>query len=194
MKVLVACEESQTVCLAFRSAGHEAFSCDIQDCSGGYPEWHIKDNVLNHLEGWDLIIGHPPCTYLSSVTAPLLFKNGSIKDFDRYNKGLEAASFFYSLWNAPCKFICLENPTPLKYFNLPKYSQIIQPYYFGHEYSKRTCLWLKNLPPLFATCLCYDYTPWVYSHLPYSRSSKVRSKTFPGIANAMAVQWSNIYE
>lgn len=194
MKVLVACEESQAICLAFRNKGHEAFSCDIQNCTGGHPEWHIKDDVLNHLIGWDLIIGHPPCTYLSAITAPLLFKEGSIFNLERYNKGIEAAKFFYKLWNADCKYICLENPRPLKCFNLPSYSQVIEPYYFGHEYSKRTCLWLKNLPPLFATCFCEVKESWVYSHNPGSRTSIIRSKTFAGIANAMANQWGNIYE
>lgn len=140
MKVLVACEESQRVCMAFREKGHEAYSCDIQDCSGGHPEWHIKGDVLQILNGyhdfttqdgtyhdtvlndeWDLIIAHPPCTYLSNVGAPRLFdgKDHTIKDMNRYQKGLEAKEFFMNFINADCDKICVENPTPSKIWALP---------------------------------------------------------------------------
>ena len=150
MKVLVACEESQRVCIEFRKLGHEAYSCDIQDCSGGHPEWHIKDDTLKYLEGWDLIIAHPPCTYLTNCGAPSLFKGGKMNE-ERYKKGLEAKKFFLKLLNAPCEKICVENPTPLRIFELPPHSQVIQPYFFGDPFQKRTLLWLKNLPLLIPT-------------------------------------------
>ena len=169
MYILVACEESQTVCIAFRQKGHFAFSCDIQSCSGGYPEWHIKSDVLSILNGncffdtqdgsrhyvhnWDLIIAHPPCTYLTKASATRLFP-GCVLNEQRYNDGLAARDFFLKILNSNCNKVCIENPTPLKIFNLPECTQVIEPYFFGDPYTKRTCLWLKGLPPLFATCLC----------------------------------------
>lgn len=196
MKVLVACEESQRVCIAFRNKGHEAYSCDIIDCSGGHPEWHIKDDVLKHLEGWDLIIAHPPCTYLTRAGAPVLKKHP-----ERFEMGVEATEFFMRLYNAPCSKICVENPIPMRLFNLPKYSQIIHPYEFGDLACKPTCLWLKGLAPLKPTkILDKSLIPmrrWVNSKgkknscsLWYDKGgSKHRSKTFQGIADAMAEQW-----
>ena len=202
MKILVACEESQVVCKAFREKGHEAFSCDIQSCSGGKPEWHIVGDVLPLLNGntqfitqdgvthyivgnWDMLIAHPPCTYLSKVSAPILFdKEGNI-NLARYYRGLEARFFFMTLYNCSIPKICIENPTPLSLFGLPYHSQVIQPYWFGHPYSKRTLLWLKRLPPLFATLIEPEYESWC----KINRDSKIRSKTFPGIAQAMAEQW-----
>lgn len=153
MRVLVACEESQEVCKAFRELGHEAYSCDIQDCSGGHPEWHLKQDVLPLLnEEWDLIIAHPPCTYLSNAGARHLYPHGLL-NMERYEKGLEAKEFFMKFLNCKCKKVCVENPLPSKIFRLPDYSQIIQPYEFGHPYKKKTLLWLKNLPPLKPTCI-----------------------------------------
>lgn len=202
MKILVACEESQVVCKAFREKGHEAFSCDIQRCSGGKPEWHIVGDVLPLLNGntqfitqdgvthyivgnWDMLIAHPPCTYLSKVSAPCLFdKEGNI-NLARYYRGLEARFFFMTLYNCSIPKICIENPTPLSLFGLPHHSQVIQPYWFGHPYSKRTLLWLKGLPPLFATLIEPEHESWV----AINRDSIIRSKTFPGIAAAMAEQW-----
>ena len=202
MKILVACEESQVVCKAFRERGHEAYSCDIQRCSGGRPEWHIVGDVLPLLNGntqfitqdgvthyivgnWDMLIAHPPCTYLSKVSAPILFdKEGNI-NLARYYRGLEAKFFFMTLYNCSIPKICIENPTPLSLFGLPYHSQVIQPYWFGHPYSKRTLLWLKGLPPLFATLIEPEYESWC----KINRDSKIRSKTFPGIAMAMAEQW-----
>lgn len=219
MKVLVACEESQRVCIAFREPGHEAYSCDIQDCSGGHPEWHIKDDALKYINGrcsfvicdgkaheisgkWDLLIAHPPCTYLSNAGACRLYpKKGQINQ-KRYQKGLEAKDFFMMFYNADCDKIAVENPIPSKIFCLPKYTQTIQPYEYGHPYSKKTCLWLKNLPPLKPTEIISDYTPYLpsgtgrklkgtsYGAKEQDRNRKVmRSKTFPGIAKAMAEQW-----
>lgn len=219
MKVLVACEESQRVCMAFRELGHEAYSCDIQDCSGGHPEWHIKDDALKYINGrcsfvtcdgkahetsgkWDLLIAHPPCTYLSNAGACRLYPNKGQLNQERYQKGLEAKEFFMMFYNADCDKIAVENPIPSKIFDLPKYTQTIQPYEYGHPYSKKTCLWLKNLTPLKPTEIISDYTPYLpsgtgrklkgtsYGAKEQDRNRKVmRSKTFPGIAKAMAEQW-----
>jgi len=202
MRVLIACEESQTVCKAFRKLGHEAFSCDILPCNGGHPEWHIQDDVLKHLnDGWDLMIAHPPCTFLSRAGARWLHQGGNISQ-ERYKKGIKAKEFFIALLNANIKRICVENPTLLKVFNLPKYSQVIQPYEFGHKFSKRTLLWLKNLPKLKPTNIIKDYTPYLPSNTGGKkrgqkfkikgviRDQKKASKTFEGIAEAMAKQWS----
>lgn len=202
MVVLIACEESQEVCKAFRDRGHDAFSCDLQDCSGGHPEWHIKADALEMLKlKWDLIIAHPPCTYLSNAGARWLFAGGELNQ-ERYEKGLAARRFFMSFLHSNCGSVCVENPIPSKIYELPTCSQIIQPFEFGHPWSKKTCLWLKGLPPLMATEILEDYKPYVSSgsytktHDPkykgYSRiggSAKSRSKTFSGIAKAMADQW-----
>lgn len=202
MRVLVACEESQEVCKAFRARGHEAFSCDIQDCSGGHPEWHIKDDVLHHLDGWDLIIAHPPCTYLSAAGACRMFPKAGQIDIERFAKAMKAKEFFIKILDADCQRICIENPRPLKCVELPQHSQSIQPYEFGEPWSKLTYLWLKGLPPLFSTEIVADYKPYVSCRTSRNKgnpdksgmsrrggSQKIRSKTFPGIAKAMAEQW-----
>lgn len=192
MKVLVACEESQVVCKAFRERGHEAYSCDIQPCSGGHPEWHLLSDVLGHIEdGWDLIIAHPPCTYLTSAGASRLYGNdGKIKDYVRYWKGREAARFFMTLFESGCERIALENPTPMKCFELPRYTQIVEPYMFGDPWHKRTCLWLKGLQPLRPTNITEPTTYWVGNNAKGGhRNQKMRSKTSPGLAAAMAEQW-----
>lgn len=164
MKVLVACEESQAVCIAFRKLGHEAYSCDTQECSGGHPEWHIKGDVLPLINGnkpfitmdgdlhaivgtWDLLIAFPPCTYLTNAGSIRLRIKGEINK-ERMAKAVEAKAFFMKFLEADCQKICVENPTPGKIHQLPQYTQAIQPWWFGHPYTKRTCLWLKNLPPL----------------------------------------------
>lgn len=200
MKVLVACEESQRVCIAFRNKGHEAYSCDIQPCSGGRPEWHIQGDVLPLLEqDWDLIIAHPPCTYLSKAGACRLYpKAGQIEE-QRYKKGLEAREFFMKFYNCKCPKVCIENPVSLKIFNLPPCTQEIEPYQFGHPVSKKTRLWLKGLPPLLPTNIVVKqgtYLPSSTSKNAYSgkndkctRDPKEASKTFEGIAKAMAEQW-----
>lgn len=204
MRVLVACEESQRVCIAFRERGHEAYSCDILECSGGHPEWHIKDDALKHLnEKWDLIIAHPPCTYLT-VTGNRWF------DIDRYGEKAikrhqlkrEAIKFFMQLVNAPCEKIAVENPVGAMSSEYRKPDQIIQPYEYGHPMTKKTCLWLKNLPLLKPTnivkpeyVICADGKRYSKVHVetfsikdPEERA-RVRSKTFEGIAQAMAEQW-----
>ena len=193
MKVLVACEESQRVCKAFRERGHEAYSCDILPCSGGHTEWHIQDDVLNHLDdGWDLIIAHPPCTYLSNAGARFLFPKGILNQ-DRYKKGLEAKEFFLKLLNANCPKICVENPVSSKIFEMPKHTQEIQPYQFGHPFKKKTRLWLKGLEPLKATNIVDVSESTKIAGNWFNKGGKDRqknrSKTFEGIAKAMAEQW-----
>lgn len=216
MNVLVACEESQRVCKAFRERGHEAYSVDIQEPSGGHLEWHILGDVLPYINGncffatmdgkyhvitgqWDLLIAHPPCTYLSSAGANCLFDcNHNIINREREAKLFEAVLFFNYFLNARCDRIAVENPAPLKYCKLPKYTQIIEPYYFGDPWKKRTCLWLKGLPPLEKTDVVEPLSCWVETSrtcrtklmgLKGARSAKDRSKTFPGIASAFADQW-----
>lgn len=208
MKVLIACEESQEVCKAFRERGHEAYSCDIQECSGGYPEWHIKDDALKYINGrcsfvtcggaeheiygkWDLLIAHPPCTYLSNAGATRLYKKidgKSYAEIERLKKGLEAKEFFCAFICADADRIAVENPVPSGIYMLPKYTQIIQPYYFGHPYSKKTCLWLKGLPELTPTNVVSPICSWVTKF----HDSRTRSKTFTGIAKAMAEQWGKL--
>ena len=204
MKVLVACEESQRVCMAFRKRGHEAYSCDILDCSGGHPEWHIKDDALKHLnKDWDLIIAHPPCTYLT-VTGNRWFnvdKYGE-KAIKRIEKRDEAAKFFMKFVNAPCEKIAIENPIGYMSTAYRKPDQIIQPYQFGHPMSKKTCLWLKGLPLLKPTkivepkyVICSDGKRYSELHVKTfsikssEERARIRSKTFEGIAEAMAEQW-----
>lgn len=206
MKVLVACEESQVVCKAFRALGHEAYSCDIQPCSGGHPEWHIQGDALQALysQSWDLVIAHPPCTYLTAASAVRLFNHDhTVKDVHRLIAGFEAKHFFLKFLNAPVPMVAVENPCPLRFFGLPPYSQIIEPYIFGDPWKKRTCLWLRGLPNLVPTDLVEPLVLWVGSTsgrsgtgrvksaytLSSHRDSKMRSKTFPGIAFAMASQW-----
>ena len=207
MKVLVACEESQEVCKAFRALGHEAYSCDIEPCSGGHPEWHLQCDALEMLKmKWDLIIAHPPCTYLTNAGAVRLYDNNHIiKDKERDEKGFKAAEFFNMFLNANCDKIAVENPIPLKRYKLPRCSQIIEPYMFGEPWRKKTCLWLRGLPPLMATDIVVPKGLWVGStsgrrdsaiysryELKLHRNPKLRSKTFPGIAKAMAEQWGGI--
>jgi hypothetical protein len=220
MKVLIACEESQTVCIEFRKRGHEAYSCDIQDCSGGHPEWHIKydvlkiiratefftqDNVLHIISEWDMMIGHPPCTYLSYAATAFWNKQG------RLELRLEALNFFAKLWLAPIEKICLENPKSCASPTIAKYTQQIQPYYFGDRDFKTTWLWLKNLPLLVHSKEDDLFSDRTHTLRPipiridntdrakkryftdsnnWDKKDGIRSKTFPGIAKAMAEQWS----
>ena len=216
MKVLIGCEESQAVCLAFRALGHEAYSCDLKPCSGGYPEWHYEQSIFEVAEfGWDLLIAHPPCTYLT-VTGNrwFSFEKYGQKAIDRWSDRFDASMFFIKLWNLPIDKICLENP--IGFINgIIKPTQIIQPYYFGDEAQKTTCLWLKGLPTLKHYSQSDLFTEqthvdrgemisWIndkgekktmpkwYSDafkLPAYERAELRSKTFPGIANAMAEQW-----
>ena len=236
MNVLIACEESQRVCIAFRERGHNAFSCDIEPCSGGHPEWHIMQDVVPLLNGrcsfktidgtehsidekWDLIIAFPPCTHLAVSGAAWFDK----KRADGRQR--EAIEFFMQIMNADCDKIAVENPVNIisgdyigKHFadlqnkhNFPiKPAQAVQPYEFGDEARKKTCLWLKGLPKLVPTNIVSPGERAVVSGKTYSvgasadmardengkiipwndpRTAKIRSKTFPGIARAMAKQW-----
>ena len=166
MKILVACEESQMVCKAFRQLGYEAFSCDIQDCSGDQPEFHIKGDALEeaYSEKYDLMIAHPPCTFLSKAGARWMYPTAGNLDQERYRKAIISRDFFMKLLNAPIKYIAVENPTPLKIIDLPNHTQVIQPYFFGHPYSKRTLLWLKNLPELSPTNIIEKYEQYLHSN------------------------------
>ena len=201
MRILVACEESQEVCKAFRERGHEAYSCDTQECSGGVPEWHLQVDVLELLKmKWDMVIAFPPCTYMTNASAVRMRVNGVIQE-KRYQKAMEAKEFFMKFYVAVCPRIAIENPTPMKLIGLPPYTQAIQPYWFGHPYSKRTCLWLKGLPPLIPTDVLDHHEPYVNggckdAHGNYrrfqgrkERDPQTRAKTFHGVAQAMAEQW-----
>jgi hypothetical protein len=198
MRVLIACEESQAVCKEFRALGHEAYSCDIQDCSGGHPEWHIKNDVRDVLYNrtWDLVIAHPPCTRLANSGVMWLEKKGLWDD-------LAGAVDFFNVFNTYGKAggkIAIENPIPHKYAveHIGMYSQIIQPYQFGHLERKATCLWLYGLPELVETNNVFEQMKKLpkreqqrVHYLPPSKDrAKLRSKTYEGIAKAMATQWS----
>lgn len=230
MKVLIACEESQRVCMAFRKKGHEAYSCDVIPCSGGHPEYHIQQDVLSVLNAnmtfkvhgnseigmigfhtcdgllhvvrkWDLIIAHPPCTYLT-VSGNRWFnvERYGQKAIDRIREREKAAQFFMQFVNCDCDKICIENPIGYMSTHYRKADQIIQPWQFGHPYTKSTCLWLRDLPKLTPTnILERPKDGWVnQSFTPDGRyggfntkfrTAKERSKTFQGIADAMADQW-----
>lgn len=220
-KVLIACEESQTVCKAFRERGHEAYSCDIQVPSGGHPEWHIHGDAIAALQGgkivtmdgvthdigrWDLLIAHPPCTYLTNAGARHLWKGGKLQP-DRVQKGILARDLFMRFWYATIPRVVIENPVPSKIFCLPGYSQIIQPFQFGHPVTKKTCLWERGVSPLEPTnivepvkgrkLILKDGTIrsscWVMDcRGSKEERAKTRSKTFPTIAAAMAEQWGSL--
>lgn len=200
MDVLIACEESQEVCKAFRERGHNAFSCDLQECSGGHPEWHIindvleiiseksygfstQDGGLHIIEGWDLIIAHPPCTHLAASGARWFPEKQ--KDFRQQ----KAIVFFMRLMLAPCPRIAVENPIGIMSTCYRKPDQIIQPWQFGHGEVKATCLWLKGLNPLQSTDIVDGREARIWKMAPGPDRAKERSKTFPGIAKAMAEQW-----
>lgn len=226
MRVLIACEESQAVCKAFREKGHEAYSCDIQDCSGGHPEWHIKGDVLPllngrcsfktcdgaewHIDGrWDLIIAHPPCTYLT-VTGNRWFnvERYGEKAIQRMEEREKAIQFFLTIACADCDKIVIENPIGIISTVWRKPEQIVHPYYFAENKDdvncerKATCLWIKGVKKLEYEI---KYKPRVVRYkngkgtdspwhintmgLPADERAKARSKTFPGIAKAMAEQW-----
>ena len=205
MKILVACEESQAVTIELRKLGHEAYSCDIIECSGGHPEWHLQQDVIPLLkQKWDMIIAFPPCTYLT-VTGNRWFnieKYGE-KAIQRYKDRDFAINFFKMFADADCERIAIENPVGIMSTELRKPSQIIQPWQFGDSFEKTTCLWIKGLPNLIPTNIVevpprkqFDSgksMPTWYAeawHLPKEERAKLRSKTFPGIAKAMAEQWT----
>ena len=198
MKILIACEESQAVCIQFRKRGHEAYSCDILPCSGGHPEWHIQGDVRDNLyrNKWDLVIAFPPCTRLANSGVRWL------KERELWDELYEATQFFnyFVLYGKLGHKIAIENPIHHKYarMEIDKYNQIIHPYQFGHLEKKATCLWLYGLPELKETNnvytemmdLPYKERAKVHYCSPGINRSKLRSKTFPGIAKAMATQWS----
>lgn len=198
MRVLVGCEESQAICKAFRALGHEAYSCDILPCSGGHPEWHIQGDLLDQLDkGFDLGIFHPPCTYLSVSGARWMYnKDGSINQERLANQeaGLE---FVRKLMAAPIKHIAIENPVSVISSKIRKPDQIIEPFWFGDSARKKTCLWLKNLPQLKPTNIVSPGDVITFASgrkmskwMAESRGNgHLRSKTFPGIASAIADQW-----
>lgn len=184
MRVLVACEESQAVCKAFREKGHEAYSCDIIDCSGGHPEWHIKDDAIkvSRREMWDLVIAHPPCTDLA-VSGARWFKEKQ-KD-GRQQKSIE---FFLEFTKLICPWV-IENPVSIMSTHYKKPDQIIQPWQFGHGETKTTCLWLNKVPKLVPTNIVDGREQRIWKLPPTHDRAKLRSKTYPGIAKAMAEQW-----
>lgn len=202
MKILVACEESQAVTIEMRKLGHEAYSCDIEPCSGGHPEYHIQADASELLKiKWDMIIAHPPCTYMSKAGARWMYPKAGVLSQERYALAVKAKEFFMQFLNADCPRICVENPRPLKVVGLPLPTQIIQPYEFGHPYSKATLLWLKGLLPLKPTTILTEYKPYLPSNTgAFSRGgggsrgvahdAATASKTFPGVARAMAEQWA----
>ena len=207
MRVLVACEYSGVVRSAFRKLGHDAWSCDILPADDGSP-YHFQSDVLDVLElknqwgeGWDLMIAHPPCTYLSRAGARWLYPKGELND-ERYGKLLEGKKFFMDLMNADIPKIAIENPTPFKVAELPPYSQVVQPYGFGDPYTKRTLLWLKGLPVLTNTNEVDPQGSWLPSNTSgfrkgqksskgVAKNASLYSRTFQGIADAMADQWGS---
>lgn len=201
LHVLIACEESQAECSAFRALGHNAFSCDIQKCAkSGHPEWHICSDVRPYLHGctsfitqdgtavkvprWDLIIAHPPCTYLCKVSSVVLVKNG-VLDLDRLSKMYAAREFFLECLGADAKYVAVENPQPMRRAQLPQPSCYACPSWYGDKYTKKTLYWLKNLPPLMAEYECPDT-----KSLVHCTRGKYRSRTSKYLAAAIARQWS----
>lgn len=215
MKVLVACEESQAVTIEFRKLGHEAYSCDLQECSGGHPEWHIQGDVVPLLaQKWDMIIAFPTCTYLTNAGTRhySLRMNPEWKVREREKNRLEAAEFFMLFANADCPKIAIENPVGWMNTTWREPDQIIHPYYFGEPFKKRTCLWLKGVNRLILTNILPEPEPVYILNGPLGKGKKIgwcegirgvkggqterakaRSKTFPGIARAMAEQWGTKY-
>lgn len=219
MHILLACEESQRTTIELRKRGHEAFSCDILDCSGGHPEWHIKGDVLPYLNGnctfqtmdgvvhtiksrWDMIIAHPPCTYLA-VSGNRWFDVAQYgtSALERIENREQAIDFFMKFVNADCDRIAIENPVGVMSSRYRKPDQIVQPYWFGDPERKATCFWFKNLQPLEPTDIVepniIDYGSGTDSYwhvstrsLPAEQRRIARSKTFPGLAAAMAEQWT----
>ena len=210
MKILVACEESQAVTKELRKLGHQAFSCDLLPCSGGHPEWHFKQDVFEVIkQGWDMMIAHPPCTFLAVSGARWLYNKDGSKNAERYKKQAEALDFVQKLMDAPINKIAIENPISVISSNIRKPDQIIQPYMFGDKAQKSTCLWLKNLPKLVPTDIVdkgefiefiskkgvkKKQPKWYFDALKDAKTPAerrtLRSKTFKGIAEAMATQWT----
>ena len=210
MRILVACEESQAITKELRKLGHEAYSCDLLDCSGGHPEWHYKDDVFNVIDyGWDMMIAHPPCTYLAVSGARWLYNKDGTKNQDRWDKQKEALDFVQRLMDAPIDKIAIENPISVISSNIRKPDQIVHPYMFGDKASKSTCFWLKNLPLLKPTNIVEkgEFVEWIskkgvkkkqakwyFDALKQAKTKEerrtLRSKTFKGMAEAIAKQWT----
>ena len=189
MKILVACEESQAVTIELRRLGHEAYSCDIKPCSGGHPEWHLQVDALELLKmRWDMILAFPPCTHLAVSGA----KYFAEKRADGRQQA--AIDFFMQFANADCPKIAIENPVGIISSVWRKPDQIIQPWQFGHGETKKTCLWLKGLPPLIPTNIVSGREQRIWRMAPSADRAKMRSKTFPGIARAMAEQFAGLCE
>ena len=202
INILIACEESQVECKAFRELGFHAFSCDIQKCAGGHPEWHIQGDVTRYLQGdttfttmdgkrhtvtrWHMIIAHPPCTYLCRVSSVCLVKNG-IVDAARWQKAQEARAFFQKCLDSKADYVAVENPIPMKRVQLPRPSFYTCPSQFGHKYTKKTLWWTKNLPPVLPRLFYPNPKEFVRA----SRG-KYRSRTFTGVAKAMAETWGQL--
>jgi hypothetical protein len=205
-KILVACEESQAITIRLRDLGHEAFSCDILPCSGGRFEWHLQGDVFNYVNnGWDLMIAHPPCTYLSVSGARHLYNKDGSKNLLRYENQKLALDFVQKLLDAPILRIAIENPVSVISTKIRKPDQIVQPWMFGDEATKTTCLWLKNLPKLEPTNIVgkgertifksgKSHPKWYADALATAKTPSerrnLRSKTFQGMAQAMAEQWT----
>lgn len=214
MRILVACEESQAVTKELRALGHEAFSCDIQACSGGEPQWHYQQDVFEVINmGWDMMIAFPPCTFLTVTGARWLYNKDGSKNQERWNNQDEAVEFVKKLYYSNIEKVAIENPVGKLSSLWRKPDQIIQPYFFGDEAQKTTCLWLKNLPPLqhsgyidlfsdtvthcgkgemvqTSTGKTFSKWYWDTSKGKGKERQVMRSKTFPGIARAMAIQWA----
>ena len=185
MKILVACEESQAVTIEMRRLGHEAYSCDIEPCSGGHPEWHLQVDALELLKmKWDMILAFPPCTHLA-VSGARYFEQKR-KD----GRQQAAIDFFMRFANSDCPRIAIENPVGIMSTVWKKPDQIIQPWQFGHGETKKTCPWLKGLPPLISTEIVEGREQRIWKMPPSEDRAKNRAKTFPGIARAMAEQWA----
>jgi hypothetical protein len=210
MRILVACEESQAVTKELRKLGHEAFSCDLLPCSGGHSEWHYQQDVFEVIEkGWDMMIAHPPCTFLAVSGARWLYNKDGSKNEDRWNSQAEALDFVQRLMDAPIDKIAIENPISVISSQIRKPEQIVQPWMFGDKAQKSTCLWLKNLPKLEPTNIVEKgefiefiskkgvkkkQPKWYFDALKQAKTPEerrtLRSKTFKGIAEAMAKQWT----
>lgn len=200
MKVLIGCEESQAVCTEFRARGHEAYSCDIQECSGGHPEWHLQMDVFEAIKNygpWDMGVFFPTCTYLT-ISANKWYKDqperksGTLVGEARREARREAISFFIDLYTCGIEKIAIENPIGVMSSVFRKPDQVLQPWMFGHGETKATCLWLKGLEKLTPTNIVGGREQRLHRLSPTPERAKIRSKTFPGIARAMAEQWGSL--
>lgn len=198
MKILVGCEESQAVTIAFRALGHDAYSCDLLPCSGGHPEWHLQMDVFEaiKLKDWDMLICFPDCTYLT-ISANKWYKDqpprksGTLVGAERRAARVKAVDFALRLFNCGIKKVAMENPIGVLSTEFRKPDQVLQPWMFGHGETKATCLWLKNLPKLIPTNIVEGREQRLH-YLPKTKDrAKLRSKTYHGIAAAIANQWSN---